>query len=305
MRNVSMNNYQKIQPRLYLSHFLNHLKALNYSINTLENYENDLIQFISFIERENLNLELLTRNEIRDFLIFLSEKEYQARSIARKIASLKSFIKYLLKEKVLNKNPMIFIQTPKYKSKLPQFLYYHEIEFILSRFDLSNPIEVRDKAIFETLYSTGIRVSELVGITERDIDLNNGSIKVLGKGNKERIVFFGKKVEKTLQIFQLLRKQFPVGNEQHLFVRKNGKALNRTDIWQIIKKYTRKLPMKRNIYPHTLRHSFGTHLLDNGADIRSVQELLGHKSLSTTQIYTHVSKEKLKKIYESCHPHGN
>ncbi len=300
-----MNFYQhKNQHNLYLRQFLTYLKGHNYSSHTLKNYEIDLNQFLNFLNEEELAIGKLTRNEIRDFLLALDDKKYKSKTIARKLASLKSFIKYLLSEKILTQNPIILMKIPKIRSKLPQFLYANEIELLEKQFDSSKPIDIRDQAIIETLYTTGIRVSELVYFAEKEIDYEQGIIKVLGKGKKERLVFFGERVLKILQRYSILRSKLTT-NYHNFFIKKNGKPLRPADVWYIIKKRTRSLPITRNIFPHSLRHSFATHLLDRGADIRSVQALLGHKNLASTQIYTHVSKEKLKKIYEQCHPHGN
>lgn len=294
--------------QLTLNNFLNYLVGMDYSPHTIKSYKIDLNQLLSFLSNYNIGFNDIAKQDIREFMSLLDELENSSRTIVRKMATLKSFFKYLLREKIINKNPMILIQTPKYQNKLPQFLFQHEIELLISQFDLSQPVDVLNRAIFETLYVTGIRVAELVGITQNEIDFTKGIIKVLGKGKKERLVFFGKRVSFILKKYNLVRKQFlaenPDGNKTQFFIKENGKSLKTVDIWYIIKKLAQKLPVKRNITPHSLRHSFGTHLLDEGADIRSVQELLGHKNLSTTQIYTHVSKEKLKKVYESSHPHG-
>ena len=296
-----------IMMTIHLNHFLDRLKTFQYSVHTLKNYEIDLKQFLEFLESLKLVLETITRYDIRNYLLYLDDQKYSSKTIVRKIASLKSFMKYLLEENVIMKNPMILIQTPKYKKKLPQFLYPHEIDYLISQFDLSNPIGIRDRAIFEILYITGIRVSELVGLTERDIDYNRRTVKVLGKRKKERLAFLGQRGMEILLKYRAIRDYFAgeSSSQNAFFLKKKGKALTAADVWYIVKKQSDKLPMKRNIYPHALRHSFATHILDRGADIRSVQELLGHVNLSTTQIYTHVSREKLKQVYKASHPHGN
>ncbi|GMT49007.1 MAG: tyrosine recombinase XerC [bacterium] len=292
--------------KTYLDRFLTWLKSTQYSVHTIKNYEIDLKQFLEFLEGLKLTFQNITRYDIRNYLLYLDDQKYSSKTIVRKVASLKSFVKYLLKEGVLAKNPMILIQTPKYKKKLPQFLYPHEIDYLISQFDLSNPMDVRDRAVFEILYITGIRVSELVGVTEMDIDYDQKTVKVLGKRKKERLAFLGQRGIEIILKYKAIRDFFTKDSspQNSFFLKKKGTALTAFDVWQIVNKQSHKLPMKRNIYPHALRHSFATHILDRGADLRSVQELLGHVNLSTTQIYTHVSREKLKRVYEKSHPHG-
>ncbi len=294
---------KKSLPDRYLKLYIDFLTVENYAKHTIKNYEIDLKLFINFLKDRKVNITRLNRKDIKEFIFVLNEMGYSSRTIARKIASLRAFINFLLKEKILIDNPMLLITTPKFSKSIPQFLYSKEIKLISSQFDLNNIIDVRDKTIFETLYVTGIRVSELVSIKEKDINFAGGLIKILGKGNNERLVFFGKKLLKTLKSYRKVWNSL-MTDESNFFIKKNGKPLNPSNVWYIIKKRSMVLPIKRNVFPHVLRHSFATHLLNGGADIRSVQELLGHKNLSTTEIYTHVSKDRLKKIYEKSHPHG-
>ncbi|MDH5679982.1 MAG: tyrosine-type recombinase/integrase [Spirochaetota bacterium] len=286
--------------------FLAYCRSMNYSAHTLKCYEMDLLALDIFLSELGESVESISRTVIREYIIHLDLLGNSARTVARKLASLKSFVRYLMKEKVLSYNPMILIQRPKYNVKLPDFLYQKEIEEISAQFDMSDPKDIRDRAIFETLYTTGVRVSELSGMSEKDINLDDGTITVTGKRNKERLVFIGKSgreiLMKYISIRPLYQKvRYPTDK---VFLSKCGKPLSPGNIWYIINRLSRKLSVGRRISPHSLRHSFATHLLDNGSDIRSVQELLGHRDLSTTQIYTHVSKDKLKKIYEASHPHG-
>jgi len=299
-------NRNKKAPNPHINGFLAYCRSMNYSIHTLKCYEMDLLALNSFLADLGETPETLSRTVIREYIIHLDTVGNSPRTVARKLASLKSFVRYLMKENVFSNDPMLLIQRPKYNIRLPDFLYQTEIEYISSQFDMSDPKDIRDRAVFETLYSTGVRVSELSGMSERDMDLNNGTITVMGKRNKERLVFLGKTGIEILKNYMSIRplyqkKRFPTDK---VFLSKCGKPLSPGNIWYIINRLSRKLSVSRRISPHSLRHSFATHLLDNGSDIRSVQELLGHKDLSTTQIYTHVSKEKLKKIYEASHPHG-
>ncbi len=291
---------------IHIDRFLTWLKSTQYSVHTIKNYEIDLKQFLGFLEGLKLTFQDITRYDIRNYLLYLDDQKYSSKTIVRKIASLKSFVKYLLKEEVIVKNPMILIQTPKYKKKLPQFLYPHEIDYLISQFDLSNPLGVRDRTVFEILYITGIRVSELVGVREMDIDYDQKTVKVLGKRKKERLAFLGQRGIEIILKYKAIRDFFTNDSspQNSFFLKKGGKVLSAVDVWKIVNKQSHKLPMKRNIYPHALRHSFATHILDRGADLRSVQDLLGHVNLSTTQIYTHVSREKLKQVYKASHPHG-
>ncbi len=304
MKSVNMKNQKESQLNQLIIQFLDNLLSLNYSKNTLKNYEIDLKQFDQYIESESINFQSLNRKDISGYLYFLDQNKCTSRTISRKIASLKSFYKYLLQNNIISANPMILIQTPKYKSKLPNFLSYKEIDTLLSKLDPCNPKDLRDKAIIEVLYSTGIRVSELTSILDSNVNLNIGLIKIIGKGNKERFVFLGKNAINTVKLYLNIRKVPENFNQSYLFTNNKGKPFKSSNIWYLLQKHIPNLPINRNISPHTFRHSFATHLLDKGADIRSVQELLGHKNLSATQVYTHVSKEKLKNIYNNCHPHG-
>lgn len=285
-------------------HIINFLKYLkiekNYSSYTILNYGKDLKIFLKFLNFEKIDkLKDIDYKIIRKFLEFLYEEEYNNKSIARHISSLRSFFKYLLKEELINKNPMNLITNPKLDKKLPQFLYYDELEKILSVPDKTTLFGMRDLTILETFYSTGIRVSELVNIKIKDIDFSSRTIKILGKGNKERYVLYGKVLSDYFESY--LTKRNLVAKCDYLFINKYGLQLTDRGIRYIIDNVLKKGAISNHISPHTLRHTFATHLLDNGADLRVVQELLGHESLSSTQVYTHVSNEHLREVYLKNH----
>jgi len=298
-----MNN-QKIE------NFLNYLRnEKNYSEHTLKNYENDLKQFFQFLSQQKIeDLKRVDHILIRSFLASLYEQNYEKKSIARKLACLKSFFKYLLKNNFIDDNPADYVSSPKIPKKLPNFLYEDNIKNIIEFFNKPDDFEKsRERAILETLYSTGIRVSELVNLNLKDINLEAGTAIVFGKGKKERIVPLGSKCIEALKIFikqrnQLLNKLNKT--EKALFINKNGNRLTDRGIRYIFDKHIKKLAEIEKVSPHTIRHTFATHMLNNGCDIRIVQEILGHSNLSTTQIYTHISKKKLKSDYLKFHPHS-
>ncbi len=268
----------------------------NYSKHTVSNYERDIKQFFSFAG------DFIQINEkvIGSYLESLFKKKYNKSSIIRKIISLRNFYRYLVKIKKINNNPFEYILTPKKEKKIPGVLTEKEVELILESVDCGNFFGLRDRAIMELLYSSGIRVNELVNLNTNDIDFINEEIKVLGKGNKERIIPVGSVAINFLQKY--LKELKKISQDKILFINKSKKRLTTRSIELIIKKYAKKVGILKKVTPHTLRHSFATHLLDRGADLRSVQELLGHSNLSTTQIYTHLSIQKLRRDYDKAHP---
>lgn len=276
-----------------------------YSKKTIISYEKDLELFNIYLkENKIININSIDYNTIRKYLSNLHEKKYEASSISRKISTLRSFFKYNLKEKNIKSNPMTLISNPKKEKKLPKYLNYEEIEKLINSIDTSKPEGIRDKLIIELLYSTGIRVSELVNIKIKDIKIKENQISILGKGNKERIVLFGEKAKEMIKIYLNEYKDFFQGNilNNYLLINKKGKQLTTNKIELIVKDTLRKSALKLNISPHTLRHTFATHMLDSGADLKSVQELLGHENLKTTAIYTHISNERLKHVFVNSHP---
>ena len=271
------------------------------------NYRIDLVQFVEFMRGKRIrSWAQVGVTEIRAYLAYLTGLGLARTTIARKIASLRSFFKYLTIQGVVDHNPLLTLRTPKRPKKLPEFLYVREIKELL-QFDDATPKGLRDRAILEVLYGTGIRVSELTGLNLGDLDLDRGCLRVYGKGAKERLVFLGKKGCKALtdylgkgRPFYLVRG--PVPNEQAVFLNKNGTRLSARSVRRLLDTYVRRAALEKKVSPHTLRHSFATHLLEGGADLRAVQELLGHVNIATTQIYTHLSREQVKKAYNQAHP---
>ena len=277
----------------------------NYSSYTSMNYEEDLKNFVLFLKREGMkNLKEVDYALVRFYLRELYEKKYSKKTIARHISTLRSFFKYLLKEEKIDSNPMTLISNPKQDKKLPSVLNYEEIETILQIPDLHTPLGIRDACMLELLYSSGIRVSELVNIQLEQIKFEEKTIKILGKGNKERYVLYGKKCSKLLD--QYLKMGRPNLQKKkvnsYLFLNKDGNPLTTGGVRYIFDKILKEGGIRLKVSPHTLRHTFATHLLNNGADLKSVQELLGHENLKTTQIYTHVSNERLRNVYLHTHP---
>lgn len=288
----------------YVLEFLKYIDLeKNYSNYTLINYKDDLSFYLDFLNKENIDVLDSDYKVIRNYLSYMYNKKYSSKTISRHISSLRSFYKYMIKENYIVKNPMTLISNPKQESKLPHFLYYNELETILNIPDKSTPLGQRDSVILELLYSTGIRVSELVNIKLKDINLSTRKIRILGKGNKERIVLYGEYLKNLLDIYlNDGREKLVKNNQEYLVLNKNGSGLTTRGVRVIIDNILKKGEIDFHISPHVLRHTFATHMLDSGADLKSVQELLGHENLSTTQIYTHVSNERLRKVYLSTHP---
>jgi integrase/recombinase XerD len=275
------------------------------SKNTLESYERDLQAFASYLkQRLNIQVQEAKQSDIVSFLSYLHASGKATSTISRNIASIRSFYQYLLKEQVLTLDPTAHVDTPKIERRLPKVLTIQEIENLLSAPDASTVPGCRDKAMLEVLYATGIRVSELVSLRVSDVNLSTGFLKCIGKGSKERIIPIGEIAQRALSAYlsfarpQLLRHQ----DDGALFLNHHGTQITRQGFWKILKKYAQQAGILKDITPHTLRHSFATHLLERGADLRAVQEMLGHADISTTQIYTHVTKTRLKDVYAETHP---
>lgn len=276
-----------------------------YSKKTIISYEKDLELFNKYLKENNIKeIKNIEYNVIRKYLSYLHDNKYESTSVSRKISALRSFFKYNIKEKVITNNPMTLISNPKKEKKLPKYLNYEEIEKLLNSIEMNKKEGIQERLIIELLYSTGIRVSELVNIKIKDIKIKENQINILGKGNKERIVLFGEKAKEIIKIYLNAYKDEFIGNisNQYLLINKKGKQLTTNKIELIVKDVLKKSALKLNISPHTLRHTFATHMLDSGADLKSVQELLGHENLKTTSIYTHISNERLKHIYINSHP---
>ncbi len=293
--------------REHIRDFITSLKEeRNLSPLTIKNYKIDLTQLLKYLNsRGSLFLmpSRINHEVARRFLMSLERERFSRRSLARKIAACRSFFKYLVREGEAKMNPFKLISTPKLEKKLPNFLYRDEINKLLDRPDPKTPRGLRDKAIIEMIYATGVRVSELVTLKLSDVDLSGGEVRVLGKGRKERIVLLGSHSIGALRRYlNEVRLTLNKRKSKLLFISRQGTPLSGRSIQRIISLYSRQAGIGRRVTPHTLRHTFATHLLSGGADLRTVQELLGHSSLSTTQMYTHITKERLKSIYDSFHP---
>lgn len=286
----------------YLEEYLTYLKIeKNYSDMTISSYRIDIEEFLNYVDVQRLNLVKIKYNDVHSFLKELNDKKDSNSTISRKISALRGFYKYLLKEEYCEKNPFSLVSLPKKEKKLPRFFYYNELESLLEVSDLSTPLGQRDRLILEMLYATGVRVSELVNIKLNDIF--DHEIKVLGKGNKERIVRFGTYALEILDMY--LKdgyKKLNVKNIDYLFLNNRGDQLTTRGVKYILDKVIDKTSIDKKISPHMLRHTFATHLLNEGCDITSVSELLGHASLSATAIYTHVTNDRLKEVYYHTHP---
>lgn len=287
--------------------FLNYCKIeKNYSDKTIISYSHGLELFQEYLEEyidEEIDIKVLDINDLRPYLGWLHDRGYQKNSLRQRISSVKSFFKYCYKNKIIDTNPAQLLANPKKDKRLPSFLTQNEAAELMDSFDNENPLEVRNKAIIELIYSSGLRISEVLGIKLQDIDMKRLSVRIMGKGSKERIVPIGSKAASAIQDYLKLRPSI-LGSEQIslLFITSKGKKINPSVAYRIIKRKIAAVSEISKKSPHVLRHSFATHLLDRGADIRTVSEMLGHSSLSATQVYTHVSVERLKNAYKTAHP---
>ncbi len=294
-----------------LKEYKNYLKERrNFSFNTINAYIKDICDLLYFINKDNKinDFTLINYHHIRKYVVFLKQERYADRTIARKISSFRVFFKYLIQQELINSNPAEYVQIPKIKKGLPDFLFFEEVIKLIDSFKEDKPIIKRNQAIVELLYGTGMRVTELSSLNVDDINLDDDIIKVMGKGSKERIIPFSKPAKTAIYKYLKCREQVPRTNyhqsvlSKALFINCIGKRLSPRSIRRMINKYMQLAHLNKKISPHVFRHTFATHLLNGGADLRSVQELLGHESLSTTQIYTHITKDKLIKTYKSSIP---
>ncbi|WP_243734857.1 tyrosine recombinase XerC [Paenibacillus turpanensis] len=275
------------------------------SEHTLHNYSRDLLDFSQYMQQQHVyDAAAVSHLSVRAYLAELNHKGYAKRSVSRKLSALRSFYRFLMKESQIESSPLSLVRTPKLEKRLPKFLYSEEMAELLRSIDTSTPLGLRDAAILETIYAGGLRVSELVGMNLRSIDLHNGIALVLGKGSKERYVPLGDYACKALQSYlqEGRAKLCKSALEEALFLNKNGGRLTDRSVRRMLEGYVEKLSLQKGISPHTLRHSFATHMLEGGADLRTVQELLGHVNISTTQIYTHVTRDHLQTVYNRAHP---
>lgn len=298
--------------REYLEGFINHLRVeRSASRLTLVSYRTDLEQFFSFVAARdqvpinNVTVDAITHRTVRDYLADMQFNGLRRSTMARKLAALRSFVRYLCRENIIKSNPIAAVATPKQDKKLPGFLYPVEVEELMNAPDLDKSLGLRDRAVLEMLYASGVRVSELVGLNVRDVDLQQSLIKARGKGNRERIIPLGSKAQQMVQLYlDKSRSTLVHANSDSgaLFLNRFGNRLTARSIRNIINKYIDQVATHTRVSPHTLRHTFATHLLNNGADLRTVQELLGHVKLSTTQIYTHLTRDDIKKVHNRAFP---
>lgn len=291
----------------WLEEYMNYLLyQRNYSIHTIRSYQENLDLFFKYLKIENLSYNNLTYQDIRPFFNYLANKKYSNASTAHIISSIRGFYKFLNRQNVITLNPFALVSTPKQDKKIPKFLYYDELEILFQVPDLTTSKGIRDRLILELLYATGMRASELVSVKVSDIDFSNKQIKILGKGNKERYVYFGDYALEYLNLYlNQAREKLLKHPSDYLLINNKGTPLETRGVRVIINDLINKSSLDTKISPHALRHTFATHLLNEGCDILSVQELLGHQSLKATQIYTHVTDEKLKNVYLHTHPRSN
>ena len=292
----NMNNLDK-----YIDYLL-YEKA--YSKHTILNYKDDILEYLDFLKLEELEYENIVYEDLRYYLVYLKEKKKNSNSsIDRKISALRGFYKYLVNLKILEVNPFDIVSGPKKEKKLPRYFEYNELEELFDSVDISNVIGRRDRLILELLYATGVRVSEMVEIKVSDIDISNRNINIIGKGNKERIVKFGEYCLDAINDYlDNSYNKLNINNINYLFLNSRGSKLTDRGVRYILDNLIKKTSLNKKISPHMLRHSFATHLLNNGADLLTVQKLLGHESIKATQVYTHVSTDRLKEVYFKSFP---
>jgi integrase/recombinase XerD len=300
----------------HIQEFLDHLTAeKGCSVNTIAAYQNDLTQFHAFLVehgslKQNPDWAALTRDDLVNYILFLREREYASATVARKVAATKSFCHFLLRTDVIDDDPAEEVDSPKVKKQLPGTLTPTEVDRLLAlpaRGD-ATPKALRDVALLEVLYATGMRVSEVARVTLDDLDLEAGTVRCLGKGSKERVMPLYAEAIAAVRTYLERGRPALLGHntqERTLFLNPRGERLTRQGLWLIIKGYARELGLEDRVTPHTLRHSFATHMLNGGAGLREVQKLLGHANISTTQVYTHISREHLREVYDSAHPRAH
>jgi integrase/recombinase XerD len=288
--------------------FLTHLRVeKGLSSNTVAAYHRDMLKFEAFAKKRKLALEAIRRDDLVDFLASLYRQKLESRTVARHLVTLRNFFRFAQVQELITEDPSLNLESPKIRRSLPGYLRLEEVEKLLAQPDEKTPMGLRDRAMLEVLYSCGLRVSELIGLRVMDLDRSAGHLRCIGKGDKERIVPMGKKAMALVDRY--LRDARPkllgkgaLANTPALFLNRRGGAFSRVGVWKILSAYGRQAGFRVALTPHMLRHSFATHLLERGADLRSVQLMLGHSDISTTQIYTHVVEERLKQIYKAHHP---
>ncbi|MBV6641398.1 MAG: site-specific tyrosine recombinase XerD [Cyclobacteriaceae bacterium] len=296
---------------VYIKQFRNYLKLeRSLSDNSIDAYSRDITKLKEFFEikKKEVSPTKVTQQDLIDFLEFIGELGLSAYSHARILSGIKAFYRFMVYEQLMDNDPSELLEAPKLGRKLPDTLEFHEIEELLAAIDLSTPEGTRNRAMLETLYSSGLRVSELIDLKMSNIYEDIGFLRVIGKGNKERLVPVGREALKHIKIYRdQVRVHVTIkrGQEDFLFLNKRGSSLSRVMIFMIIKDLAKKIGLKKTISPHTFRHSFATHLIEGGADLRAVQEMLGHESITTTEIYTHLDRDYLKQVIRDFHPRGH
>ncbi len=293
-------------------HLQSYLNFLNFeksvSKNTYASYQLDLKRYLAHLDEDGItSIEKITDEFISGFLATLYDLGLSAKSVARNLSAIKGFHKFLVRDGITKYNPTEDIETPKLARKLPDVLHQHEIEKILSQPNTTEPLGIRDKTMLETMYACGLRVSELITLKQSDVYPDDGFVRVFGKGSKERIVPIGKSALAWIQTYKE-KVRLNLGKlgrgRDVLFLNARGRPMSRMAVWNIVRANTVKAGIKKEVHPHTFRHSFATHLLEGGADLRAVQEMLGHADISTTEIYTHIDREYLKEVHRTFHPRG-
>lgn len=293
-----------MENKTLIDNFIDYLNVeRGLSKNTAISYKRDLFKFSDFLKKKNI--ADVTKSDITDYLLFLKDGGLASNSISRNLVAIKVLFRFLMNERFLKEDVASLVESPKLWKNLPEFLSIEEVETLLKAPQLSDWMGIRDKAALELMYASGMRVSEIIGLELGNINMDMGFVKCLGKGSKERIIPFGNLAKTAIKRY--LEKSRPFlskenSSKQPLFITRLGRAMSRQTFWKIIKHYARKAGIKKHLAPHTLRHSFATHLLERGADLRIVQELLGHSDISTTQLYTHIQKDRLKSIHRKFHP---
>jgi tyrosine recombinase XerC len=297
--------------RAHLDHFLRYLNAeRNYSSHTITSYRIDLEAFIDFLgSRGVVDACGINKKDVRGFLAYLSRRELGTKSVARKLSAVKAFFRYLNRKGVMNANPASMIRTPRYDKKVPVFMTQSQMLNAFDFIDVSTPKGIRDRCIVELFYSTGMRLSELVGLNVADFSVRQRTVSVMGKGAKQRILPVGQAAAAWMEKYMAVRSSVcdrrTEADTRALFVAHNGKRITVLSVQRMVRRVLSHVSDAAKLSPHILRHTFATHLLDNGADLRAVKELLGHENLSTTQIYTHVTVERLKSVYDKAHPRAS
>jgi integrase/recombinase XerD len=289
--------------------FINYIRVeRGLSANTLEAYSSDMFKFTNFLLERKMGLAKVQRDDVVDFLSSLYRRGLDSRSVARHLVTVRSFFKFLVIDGVVRHDPTMNLESPKIRQTLPSFLSVKEVEKLLALPDLNTPLGLRDRALLDVLYSCGLRVTELISLRSDNVDFELGCVRCIGKGDKERLVPIGKKALDSVVTYikearpVLLRSRRRAKLSNAIFLNRQGGQLGRVGVWKILAAYGRALGLRKKLTPHKLRHSFATHLLDRGADLRSVQMMLGHADISTTQIYTHVMEDRLKTVYKAHHP---